>query len=71
MLGMFVTTAKWTLAACGVLALPLFAVSLIFAGYAAADAIRTFGPPAVAALLALFLAVDLLWKRYGKADEFM
>jgi len=66
---LIVNTAKWTLAACGVLALPLFAVLLIFIAYFVADAIRSFGGPALTFLLALIVGGHFLRKRYARVQE--
>jgi uncharacterized membrane protein len=66
----FVVAARWTLAGCCALVLPLAGfIMLIFAGYAVIDAIRTFGAPALLVILAIVVGGNLLRKRHAKAGR--
>jgi hypothetical protein len=65
---LLVRIAKWTGAVCGVLALPFAAIALIFAAYGVADAVRSFGAPAILALLLLAAAGTAWHRRHAKAD---
>ncbi|HZT88853.1 MAG TPA: hypothetical protein VFA12_12855 [Stellaceae bacterium] len=58
--------AKWMLAACALLALPLLGAGLMLIGYALCDAVRTFGAPA---LLVILAAAEIAYRRYASRQR--